>query len=186
MDRDGNGTRIASGRRPVLVTMTGLPATGKSAIAEAVAAFLRCPTYSVDPLEAVLLRGGITREERSDYIAYDLAAYCAEGQLRRGQSAVVDAVNALASLQGWWADMAKRHDAAFRLIHTVCSDPGLHRSRLEGRKRNLEGFCYEPTWEQVQSRRYETPTLVHLALDAVGDLETNVGRAIAYVDGSAF
>jgi predicted kinase len=109
--------------RPVLVAMTGLPATGKSALATALAACLRCPTYSVDPLEAVLLRGGITRAQRSDYLAYDLAAYCAEEQLRHGQPAVVDAVNALATLQDGWVDIARRNDADFRLVYTVCSDP---------------------------------------------------------------
>lgn len=50
----------------MLVVMTGLPGTGKSAVAEAVAKALCAPVFSVDPLEAVLLRAGIDREQRSD------------------------------------------------------------------------------------------------------------------------
>jgi predicted kinase len=46
--------------------MTGLPATGKSVIADVVAGALSAPVFSVDPLEAALLRLGITREQHSD------------------------------------------------------------------------------------------------------------------------
>jgi predicted kinase len=69
----------------MLVVMTGLPGTGKSAVAEAVAKALRAPVFSVDPLEAVLLRAGIDREQRSDTAAYDLAAALATSQLQLGQ-----------------------------------------------------------------------------------------------------
>ena len=57
--------------------MTGLPATGKSAIADAVGRALPAPVFSVDPLEATLHRAGITRAQRSGYAAYDLAAMLA-------------------------------------------------------------------------------------------------------------
>lgn len=61
----------------------------------------------------------------------------------------------------------------------------MHRSRLEGRRRNLEGFVYEPTWEEVCSRPFDIPTLPHIELDAVIGLATNVARAIAYVRSPA-
>lgn len=165
------------------MAFTGLPGTGKSALAEAVASALACPAFSVDPLEAVLLRAGITREQRSDYAAYDLAAFCAQEQVRRGLPAVVDAVNALPRLQRWWGDIAECHGAAFRLIYTVCSDPELHRSRLETRHRNLDGFPYEPAWADVRRRNYSPPTLPHLEVDAVESLASNVDRILTYVLG---
>jgi len=170
-------------RRPILVALTGLPATRKSAVAEAMARALPCPVYSVDPLEAVLLRAGITRAHRSDHAAYDLAAFCAEDQLQRGQSAIVDSVSALRHLQVWWAQIARRRSASFRLIPTVCSDPAVDRARLEGRQRGTEGFPFEPTWTSVLDRPYETPTLEHLRLDAIDDLQGNVDHALAYVAG---
>ena len=67
----------------ILVALTGLPATGKSAIADAIGRALPAPVFSVDPLEAVLNRAGITREHRSGHAAYDLAAMLAEAQLPR-------------------------------------------------------------------------------------------------------
>lgn len=73
----------------VLVATTGLPCTGKSALAEAVARAISAPVFSVDPLEATLNRAGITREHRSGYAAYDLVATLAESQL------VLDAVEPL-------------------------------------------------------------------------------------------
>ena len=57
----------ASPTPPLLVVVSGLPATGRSTIAEAVAAELRAPVFSVDPLEATLWRAGIGPAQRSGY-----------------------------------------------------------------------------------------------------------------------
>ena len=70
----------------MLIVMTGLPVTGKSAIADAIARSFPAPCFSVDSLEATLLRLGIKREQRSDVAAYDLAYTLARSQLRLGQS----------------------------------------------------------------------------------------------------
>jgi predicted kinase len=167
----------------VLVVMTGLPGTGKSAVAEAVARALPAPVFSVDPLEAVLLRAGIDREHRSDYAAYDLAAALAESQLRLGQSAVVDAVNALERLRRWFLGLAEPVGAPAVLIETICSDPLLHRARFENRDGAIDGWVYEPTWQDVERRKleYEPSSLERLVLDAVEPREENARTAIEYV-----
>jgi hypothetical protein len=56
----------------MLVVMTGLPGTGESAVAEAVARALPAPVFSADPLEAVLLRAGIDRGQPSTMRPHDL------------------------------------------------------------------------------------------------------------------
>jgi predicted kinase len=139
----------------MLVVMTGLPGTGKTAVAEAMARALRAPVFSVDPLEAVLLRAGVDREHRSDYAAYDLAATLAASQLRIGQSAVVDAVNAWERLRRWFLDLAEPVESQAVLIETICSDRRLHRRRFESRDRAIEGWIYEPTWQDVEHRMVE-------------------------------
>lgn len=170
--------------RPGLIAMTGLPGTGKSAIADAVARSIRAPVFSVDPLEATLNRAGITREHRSDYAAYDLAATLAESQLSAGQSAVVDAVNAKLSLRAWWTDIAERHGAAAIIVATICSDRQLHRTRLEQRARHIEGFRYDVCWTDVEARtgEYEPADEADLVLDAVKPLGDNVQHALRYVE----
>jgi predicted kinase len=167
----------------MLVVMTGLPGTGKSAIAEAVAQVLPAPVFSVDPLEAALLRSGITRDQNSGIAAYELAAELARSQLRLGQSAVVDAVNAWESLRRWYLGLAEPVGAPAVLIETICSDRALHREQFESRRRAIEGWVYEPTWRDVELRmlEYEPSNLDRLVLDAVEPLEENRRAAVEYV-----
>lgn len=168
---------------PVLVVTTGLPGTGKSALADAVGRALPAPVFSVDPLEATLNRAGITREHRSGHAAYDLAAMLAEAQLVAGQSAVVDAVNGHASLRRWWMDIAGSHGVPLISLATICSDPALHRQRLERRTRPIEGYLYDVTWDDVQAGMgdYEPATDSDLVLDAVDPLEENIGRVLRHL-----
>ena len=165
----------------MLVVFTGLPGTGKSAIAEAIARELGAPVFSVDPLEATLLRLGITREQRSDVAAYALAHTLADGQLARGQSAVIDAVNGVPAVREQWEALARRWDAPLVWIKTICSDEAAHRARVEGRNRGIEGFVHEPTWddvEQVRATWYEPFAGEALVLDAVDPLDENISRAL--------
>ena len=167
----------------LLVVMTGLPGTGKSAIADAVGRALPAPVFSVDPLEATLNRAGITREHRSGYAAYDLAAMLAESQLRVGQSAVVDAVNALSSVRKWWKDIAERNGVPLVTLATICSDRALHRARLEQRTREIEGFLYDVTWADVEARmhEYEPAVEADLVVDAVDPLEDNTTQVLRFL-----
>lgn len=134
----------------ILVVMTGLPGTGKSAIADAVADHIGSPVFSVDPLEATLNRAGITRSAGSDRVAYDLVATLVERELGAGRSAVIDAVNGRQFLRDWWRRIAARHHAKALVVATCCSDSDLHRRRIETRVRDLDGFRYELTWRDVR------------------------------------
>ena len=169
----------------MLVVMMGLPGTGKSAVAEGVAREIGVPVFSVDPLEAALNRCGITREQRSDYAAYELAATLARSQLALGQSAVVDAVNWIELVRAWWRKLAAEFGVPRPLIECVCSDVALHGERLKARGREIPGFLYEhgPGWSDVETSRasYDPCDEDRLVLDAVNPLGENVGRALEYV-----
>jgi predicted kinase len=167
----------------VLVVLTGLPSTGKSAIADRLGRSLQWPVFSVDPLEAALLRGGVTREQFSDRIAYDLLEALALHQLMLRQSAILDAVNPFHWVRARWQGLAQRFSVACPLIECVCSDRQIHRDRLESRKRDIPGFAYEPGWDEVERQvgYYEAPNEEHLILDAVNPVEDNLRKANAYI-----
>ena len=162
--------------------MTGLPATGKSAIADAIGRALPAPVFSVDPLEATLNRAGITREHRSGHAAYDLAAMLAEAQLRAGQSAVVDAVNGL-RLRAHVVDRHRRartsraaHHHRDHLFRPRATPPAARTPDVA----TIDGFLYDVTWAEVEASmaEYEPPTDADLVLDAVDPLDANIRRAL--------
>jgi predicted kinase len=161
----------------------GLPGTGKSAVAEGIARALGIPVFSVDPLEAALLRCGITREHGSGYAAYELAATLARSQLTLGQSVIVDAVNGKELVRAWWRELEAEFGVTRFLIECTCSDRTLHRLRLESRRRDLPGFIYEPSWAEVEAIKAEIDPCdeERLILDAVEPLDGNIARAVTYV-----
>jgi hypothetical protein len=58
----------------------------------------------------------------------------------------------------------------------------VHRRRLEGRTRDIEGFT-EPKWEAVERLREEfAPWTDHrLVLDAVTDVSSNVAATVEFL-----
>jgi predicted kinase len=166
----------------VLIVMSGLPGTGKSAIADGLGRAVGAPVLSVDPIEDALLRSGIERDQPTGLAAYVVAATVAEASLGLVQAVIIDAVNGVVEAKDWWRELADRFGVPLVIIETVCSDPGLHRRRLESRDRALAAFA-EPSWDAVVQRRDEWVdwTEERLVLDAVLPLAENLPRAIDWV-----
>jgi len=170
----------------MLIVVSGLPGTGKSALADRVGRALGAVVLSVDPIEAALLESGIEQSFATGYAAYRVTSTLVEANLALGQRLIIDAVSGVAEAKAWWPVLAERAGVGLAIIECICSDSGLHRSRLEGRVRGLGSFP-EPTWEDVERRRDEwAPWLIeHLVIDAVRRLDVNVADALAYVAESA-
>ncbi|MFE2066287.1 AAA family ATPase [Streptomyces sp. NPDC059467] len=166
----------------MLIVMAGLPAAGKSSIAEELARKLPAAVVSVDPVEAAMRRAGVDRGQPTGLAAYFVAEAVADGVLAVGQSVIIDAVNAVEAARQQWRALASRHQVPVAVIEVMCSDAQVHRRRLERRTRSIVGF-EEPTWEAVQQRRteYEPWTDHRLVLDSVGDLASNVTKAREYL-----
>ena len=83
-----------------------------------------------------------------------------------------------------WRALATRRRVRLGFIEVVCSDPVLHRRRLEERVRDIEGLD-EPDWAAVERRRaaFEPWDDRRLVLDSVDDLAANVKRALEFVAG---
>lgn len=168
----------------MLIVMSGLPATGKSAIADALASAVDGIVLSVDPIESALLTSGVDAAQPTGIAAYAVAAAIAETNLRLARTVIIDAVNGVGEAKTWWIDLARREDVRLLVVETVCSDEALHRRRLAERQRSLA--IGEPSWETVAIRRDEWVAwpFAPLTVDAVEPLADNLARVVAAVEAS--
>ncbi len=134
-----------------LVVIAGLPGTGKSALAQAVATHLDAVHLSVDPVEDAMLGAGHSRGWLTGVAAYEAVRVMAEQNLLLGAPVVVDAVNDSELARQTWRSAAERGGVPVVFVLLVLDDAVEHRRRLEGRTR---GFTHvpEPTWDEVQAR----------------------------------
>lgn len=174
-------------RVPMLIAMAGLPGAGKSTIAEVLAARLAATIVSVDPIESAILLAGIDSDQPTGLAAYLVAETLAEQVLMSGHSVIVDAVNAVEPARLQWRDLAARADVQLRVIEVACSDPDLHRERLEKRVRNLP-HVEETSWraveqslEDYQEWKGECAELPRITLDTVNPLGQNVDAAVRFI-----
>lgn len=166
----------------MLIVVSGLPGAGKSSLADALGPKLGAPVLSVDPIEAALWRSGIQPSFETGLAAYEVVAVLAEHQLRLGLTVIADAVSSLEVARRMWRKAARSAGAPMRVIEVVCGDEQVHRRRLAGRTRGIEGFP-EPAWEDVVARQqeWEPWTDDRLVVDSLDDLAQTVGRAMAYL-----
>ncbi len=175
------GAHTIHERRDVLIVLSGLPGTGKSAVADGIARALRLPVLSVDPIESTIIRAGITRSFETGLAAYLVAEALADGCLAVGPDPIADAVNSVEQAREVWRALARKHLAPLRIIECLVSDPAVHAARLAHRQRDFA--LGEPTADDVARRRAEWTEWPepHLALDALDGLEANIAAALAYL-----
>ena len=77
---------------PSLIVLSGLPASGKSVLAESLSRALSLTIVSIDPIEAAMWRAGLAKTQ-TGIAAYEVAQALAEEHLRLRHSVIVDAVN---------------------------------------------------------------------------------------------
>jgi predicted kinase len=162
----------------MLIVLSGLPATGKTVLAAAVARELGAVLLSVDPVDSALTTAGVHETGTPGLAAYAVVGAMAEQNLALGTTVVVDAVNAVGEAKTFWIELARRTGARLLAVETILSDRDLHRDRLSGRIRELA--IAEPTWEAVALRRDEWVAwpFAPLVVDSVEPFELNVARVL--------
>lgn len=171
----------------MLIAMAGLPGTGKSTIAGHIGTRLGTAIVSVDPIEAAILAAGIGGDQPTGLAAYLVAETLAESVLAAGQGIVVDAVNAVEPARDQWVGLAQRQGVELRFIEVMCSDSGLHRTRLVARAAKLpqlaepDRHAVEQSLEDYSVWRGPSAAARRLTLDTSHSVESNVEAALAFL-----
>ena len=115
--------------RPLLlIAFSGLPGTGKSTIARALAGSIGAVWLRIDTIEQAIRRSGIVRDGIDD-AGYRSAYGVAADNLRLGLSVVADCVSDCALTRDAWRDVGVDAGARVVEVEVVCSDRAEHRRR---------------------------------------------------------
>lgn len=121
----------------MLVVISGLPGTGKTAVATEVALRVGAVQLSIDTIEDALLGAGFPRSWTTGVAAYEAVRAAAEQNLELGRTVVVDAVNDSDPARQTWRRAAVTTGAPLIFVLLTLDDEVEHRWRLEQRSRNL-------------------------------------------------
>ncbi|OTG83660.1 AAA family ATPase [Acinetobacter sp. ANC 4648] len=148
----------------MLIILGGLPATGKTTIAKALATRLKATYLRVDSIEQAIFAadGNSVTEIGAEgyFVAYAVAA----DNLQLGQTVIADSVNSLEITRQAWKNVAAQAHVKTIEIEIICSDKGVHRKRVEARLADIKNHSL-PNWNDVLNRDYETWDSIDLVID---------------------
>jgi predicted kinase len=167
----------------LLVLTTGLPATGKSTMAEVAGRALGAPVLGHDWVMSGLRPHAEVQEALDTMglrghrgVGWSLLWALARSQLRLGTSVVLDGVARGPEVETT-RRVAREEGARSLVVMTTCHDAALHRVRVEGRQRLIPNW-YELDWDHVERARgsWIAPDDVDLVLEAAEPLDQNAAR----------
>lgn len=163
----------------MLIILGGLPGTGKTTIAKALAKKLQAIYLRIDSIEEALKNSSNNNIEKLDGPEGYMAAYAvAKDNLLNGLTVVADSVNPVELSRSLWRESAVQINKPYIEIEIICSDKKLHQQRVESRTADIPGKIL-PTWQDVLDRDYEAWTSKKLTIDtAVESIESCVDKII--------
>ncbi|UKJ75170.1 AAA family ATPase [Azospirillum brasilense] len=150
----------------MLIVFGGLPGTGKTTIARALARRLGAFHLRIDTIEQAI-RATSGADDPVGPQGYVVAYAVAGDNLRLGATVVADSVNPIRVTREAWRATALRAGVPLVEVEVVCSDPLEHRHRVETRHSDIAGHR-PPSWAAVMGRTYERWDGPAVVVDTVG------------------
>jgi predicted kinase len=140
-----------------LIVVGGVPGSGKSTFADALGRRLGIPVFAADWLLGALTPFGGRHLDGLLDIGAELLTTLAVRQLALGQSAILDHPAEDGPTRARWRTLAGWAGARFTAVTCVCTDPAVHRARVEGRTRGIPGWHDPGDWDDVTTRLANYP-----------------------------
>ncbi|MGO7896431.1 AAA family ATPase [Rhizobium ruizarguesonis] len=136
----------------MLIIFGGLPSSGKTTIARALAERLNAVHVRVDTIEQAIRASGIGDD--AGPAGYIVAYGIAGDNLTLGRTVIADSVNPLRITRSAWLSVAQAAGVMAAEVEVICSDKAEHRNRVETRLTDVEGLV-KPTWQETSERAYD-------------------------------
>lgn len=137
----------------MLIVFGGLPGSGKTTIARALARRLGAAHLRVDTIEQALRKSDVLKADVGP-AGYEIAYSVAQDNLRVGRVAIADSVNPLKITRDAWRAVGEGAAVEVAEVEVICSDKAEHRRRVETRMSDIDGLKL-PSWQNVVDRDYE-------------------------------
>ncbi len=150
---------------PTLYIFSGLPASGKSTLAQELAKKIHATFIRIDTIEQGLR--DICKYDVEGGEGYELAHLIASDNLKLGNNVIADSVNPWELTRKAWNEVATSSQANFVNIEVICSDHHEHKIRVASRSVIMKNTNL-PTWEVVLNRDYHSWTEHRILIDTSG------------------